>query len=164
MEQTLVNSQEEQLETALIALDEAWSQLSRQISADSKEYPFSVPPGQIYLLRLLDRVGAQRMSDLADQMGITQGGCTTLVDRAVEAGLVERQRGSADRRVVRVVLSAEGNRTLDEIRRVRARILATYLNRLQPQEVETLAKLLGRVAAVAMGEPQSHTSKAVGQA
>ncbi len=140
--------QEKQVEQALIHLDEAWIQLSRQISNDIKEYPFSVPPGQIYLLRLLDRMGPQRMSDLAELLDVTQGGCSTLVDRAVEGGLVERQRDPVDRRVVRVGLSRLGHETLTEVRRVRAGLLSRYLGRLDPEELELVADVFGRIARV----------------
>lgn len=137
--------QEERIQTALIRLDEAWSRLTRQISADIKEYPHAIPPSQIYLLRLLDRRGALSMSDLASALGITLSGCTAVVDRVVEAGWVERRRNPNDRRVVLVGVSPEGERILDEVRQTRSRILARYLARLEPTEIETLADLLSRV-------------------
>jgi DNA-binding MarR family transcriptional regulator len=137
--------QEEKIQVALIRLDEAWSRLTRQISADIKEYPHAIPPSQVYLLRLLDRRGALSMSDLANSLGITLSGCTAVVDRAVEAGWVDRRRDPNDRRVVLVGVSPEGERVLDEVRQTRARILARYLARLEPTEIETLANLLSRV-------------------
>ena len=144
--------QRDQVEVALIRLDEAWSQLARRIAVDLKDHPCAVPQGQSYLLRLLDRRGPLCMSDLARYMDITQAGAATLVDRAVEAGLVERQRDLADRRVVRVVLSEAGERTLAQIRQARARILARYLNQLDPKEVQWLAMLLDRVSDVMLAE------------
>jgi DNA-binding MarR family transcriptional regulator len=143
--------QEEKIQAALIRLDEAWSRLSRQISADIKEYPHCVPRSQIHLLRLLDRRGASNMSELANSLGITLSGCTALVDRLVEAGWVERKRHPHDRRVVLVDVSLEGEQVLGQVRQTRARIFARYLARLAPAEIETLADLLGQVAeAVAM--------------
>lgn len=140
---------EERIQAALIRLDEAWSRLTRQISADIKDYSLSIPLSQIYLLRLLDRRGALTMTALANSLGITLSGCTAVVDRAVEAGWVERKRDPADRRVVLVGVSPDGERALDDVRQTRARIFARYLTRLEPDEIETLTNLLSRVAEAA---------------
>ncbi len=131
---------------AVIHLDEAWSQVSRQIARDIKDYAFCLPPNQVYLLRLLDRVGPQRMSDLADLLEVSQGGCTTLIDRALEAELVERRRDPEDRRVVWVAISAHGEQVLDKIRELRAAILTESLAQVPQAEIEDLATLLDRVA------------------
>ena len=149
---TVLDRQDKEIEDALVRLDEAWSHLFRQIAADVREYPFAIPPEQVNLLRLLDRWGAQRMSDVAARLHISQGGCTTFIDRAVQAGLVKRERAEGDRRVVWVSLSEAGDRTLAEIRRVRARILARYLGQLKPGEIQTLAMLLSRAAEVVLTE------------
>ncbi len=137
---------EDKIQAALIRLDEAWSRLSRQISADVKECPLSIPRSQAYLLRLLDRRGAITMSDIASSLGITMSGCTALIDRAVEAGWVERQRDPDDRRVVLVAVSLAGKQMLAQIRETRARILARYLTRLDVDEIVTLTNLLERTA------------------
>lgn len=141
--------QEERIQAALIHLDESWSRLTRQISADIKEYPLSIPLSQVYLLRLLDRRGALTMTALANSLGITLSGCTAVVDRAVEAGWVERKQDPNDRRVVLVGVSPAGEQALDEVRQTRARIFARYLTRLEPDEIETLSNLLSRVAEAA---------------
>ncbi|MFN8456444.1 MAG: MarR family transcriptional regulator [Anaerolineae bacterium] len=135
----------EKLEQVLIHLDEVWHRFSRQITADIKDCPLPVPLSQAYLLRLLDRRGALTMSDLATALGIKLSGCTALVDRAIEAGWVERRRDLHDRRVVWVEVSLAGEHALNQLRQTRARILARYLTRLQPEEIETLASLLNRV-------------------
>lgn len=145
--------QEEQIQAALIRLDEAWSRLSRQILADIKEYPLSIPRSQVYLLRLLDRRGPISMSEMANSLGISLSGCTALVDRAVEAGWVERRRDPNDRRVVLVGVSPAGEQALTQIRQTRARILARYLTRLEADEIETLANLLDRAAEAITSEP-----------
>ena len=147
------SSYEKEVQIALIRLDEAWNRLSRQIAADIKEQPLTIPLGQAYLLRLLDKRGPISMSEMAASLGVKLSGCTALVDRAVEAGWVERKRDPADRRVVRVEVSAGGEQVLSELRASRARLFARYLTCLAPHEVETLAALLDRVAEAATLEP-----------
>jgi DNA-binding MarR family transcriptional regulator len=145
---------EEKIQAALIRLDEAWSRLSRQISADLKEYPLSIPRSQVFLLRLLDRRGAIRMSEMADSLGLTMSRCTALVDHAVAAGWVERRRHPSDRRVVLVDVSPGGMKKLAEIRETRARILARYLTRLEAAEIILLANLLERTAEAIISESE----------
>ncbi len=120
---------------------------------------------QMGLLRLLDGLGAQRMSDIATRLGLTQSGCTALVDRAIQSELVERYRDPADRRVVWVALTPHGNQTLDELRRIRSRFMAKYLSHLDQAELNLLATLLGRAAAaIALEPPLSANLQAVDRA
>jgi hypothetical protein len=54
--------------------------------------------------------------------------------------------------VVRVALSELGKETLAEVRLVRAGILAKYLKRLEPHELDMLTTLFERVAHVVRAE------------
>jgi MarR family transcriptional regulator, 2-MHQ and catechol-resistance regulon repressor len=58
--------------------------------------------------------GRLTMSRLSSDVALTTGGVTRLVDRMVEAGLVERQNCPNDRRSVHVVLTAQGRTVLTE--------------------------------------------------
>ena len=59
------------------------------------------------------------MSRLSNDIALTTGGVTRLVDRMVEAGLVERQACPSDRRSIHVILTPEGRDVLGEDRRFR---------------------------------------------
>jgi MarR family transcriptional regulator, 2-MHQ and catechol-resistance regulon repressor len=62
------------------------------------------------LVRLARSPGERlRMTDLADQTGLTPGGLTRTIDRLVEAGLVTRRACAGDRRVVYAELTAPGH-------------------------------------------------------
>jgi DNA-binding MarR family transcriptional regulator len=126
----------------------------RQISAELKEcQPYKIPLSQVYLLRLLDWRGDLSMSEIANSLGITLSGCTALVDRAVEAGWVERKGDPKDRRVVLVSVSQAGEQALAEIRQIRAQILARYLTRRESAEIEALVDLISRAAEAFTVEP-----------
>ena len=56
--------------------------------------------------------GQLTMSKLSNEIALTTGGVTRLVDRMVEAGLVARQNCPSDRRSVHVVLTPNGQATL----------------------------------------------------
>jgi DNA-binding MarR family transcriptional regulator len=53
------------------------------------------------------------MSRLSSDVALTTGGVTRLVDRMVEAGLVERQACPNDRRSIHVVLTGDGRAVLN---------------------------------------------------
>jgi DNA-binding MarR family transcriptional regulator len=57
--------------------------------------------------------GQLTMSRLSNEVALTTGGVTRLVDRMVEAGLVARQNCPSDRRSVHVVLTPAGRATLE---------------------------------------------------
>jgi MarR family transcriptional regulator, 2-MHQ and catechol-resistance regulon repressor len=54
------------------------------------------------------------MSRLSTDVALTTGGVTRLVDRMVDAGLVERQNCPNDRRSIHVVLTPEGRAVLGQ--------------------------------------------------
>jgi MarR family transcriptional regulator, 2-MHQ and catechol-resistance regulon repressor len=58
--------------------------------------------------------GRLTMSRLSADVALTTGGVTRLVDRMVDAGLVERQNCPNDRRSVHVVLTAAGRGVLEK--------------------------------------------------
>jgi MarR family transcriptional regulator, 2-MHQ and catechol-resistance regulon repressor len=57
--------------------------------------------------------GRVTMSRLSNDIALTTGGVTRLVDRMAEAGLVERQACPNDRRSIHVILTPEGRAVLD---------------------------------------------------
>jgi MarR family transcriptional regulator, 2-MHQ and catechol-resistance regulon repressor len=68
------------------------------------------------LLRLARTPGEQlTMSELADQLGVTSGGATRLVDKVAADGLVARRACTEDRRVHHVALTEAGRARLAEV-------------------------------------------------
>jgi DNA-binding MarR family transcriptional regulator len=61
--------------------------------------------------------GSERatIGDLAERLRLAQSTVTELVQRAIDAGLVERERSTADARVAHLRLSAEGERRLARV-------------------------------------------------
>jgi DNA-binding MarR family transcriptional regulator len=102
------------------------------------------------LLRLARSEGSQlTMSGLADQVALTTGGITRLVDRMEAAGLVERRPCATDRRVAYAGLTAAGREKLEEAAVVHAANLRTVFDGFSAEERATLDGLLDRLRAVA---------------
>lgn len=60
--------------------------------------------------------GELPMVELAQRLMITKAGMTKMVDRLEDAGLVRRRASKTDRRVVAVVLTAQGRRLQEDIK------------------------------------------------
>lgn len=59
-----------------------------------------------------------RMSELADRLLVSRPTASRVVDRLVDHGLVRRWHDQADRRVVRLALTAEGRRAQSRAARI----------------------------------------------
>jgi MarR family transcriptional regulator, 2-MHQ and catechol-resistance regulon repressor len=99
------------------------------------------------LLRLARTPGEQlTMSELADQLGVTSGGATRLVDKVAADGLVARSACSEDRRVHHVRLTEAGRGVLGEVlawhRADLARELTDRLTAAQQRQLDALLDLL----------------------
>ncbi|WP_106397830.1 MarR family winged helix-turn-helix transcriptional regulator [Actinocorallia populi] len=77
------------------------------------------------MLRLRD--GCRSMSHLAQEMILTSGGMTRLVDRMEKAGLVVRATSPTDRRVQHASLTEQGREALDRAMLVHGEVLREFL-------------------------------------
>lgn len=105
--------------------------------------------GQLDCLHAISRLGAPSMSDLSHELGLQPSTLTGIVDKLVAAGKVERQDDPDDRRVVRVVLTAQGRRDRERHRRRRQRRLRKLLGALDDGELAELHHALAVLAEAA---------------
>jgi DNA-binding MarR family transcriptional regulator len=83
------------------------------------------------------------MTQLAETMGLTPGAVSTLVDRLVDNGLVERRSEPADRRAVFVHLTSSGRTLLKEAQDAKHRRVAEMMRRLDLDTCRALNRTLG---------------------
>jgi DNA-binding MarR family transcriptional regulator len=100
-------------------------------------------------LASLERLGPQRLTDLAAREGVTQPAMTQLITRLEEAGLARREASPADGRVVLVAITDEGRSTLTGRRTVRTERLGAILAELSPDHRAALAAALPALDALA---------------
>lgn len=72
-------------------------------------------PTQYFALSAIETLGEPKMSKLATFLGLTPGACTTLVDRLVRQGWVERCSDPNDRRSVCIHASPRGAEAYAEV-------------------------------------------------
>lgn len=104
---------------------------------------------QAFALFNIAQAGETKMSPLADSLGLSPGAATSLVERLVEQGLVERRRISDDRRAVCVHLTEQGQALLDRTIQLK-REMGQRLFELLPGEAR--AQLLGALSALKVAQ------------
>ena len=98
----------------------------------------SISMTHLLLMTLLDTHGSLPMSRVAELLGCGLPAVTGIVSRMEERGLVERQHGNEDRRVVTLSLSSEGAAEIRELQLGRRDRMATALTHLSEPEREQL--------------------------
>jgi MarR family 2-MHQ and catechol resistance regulon transcriptional repressor len=133
---------------------EVQSRLERRLGAEL-EARCDLPHAWFEVLVRLGRSEAGRltMGSLAEQVSLTTGGVTRLVDRMEAAGYVERVPCPTDRRVAYASLTDTGRAKLDEAAPVHAANLRSVFAGFDDEERSTLDALLDRLRAVAGAEP-----------
>jgi len=102
-----------------------------------------LPWAQARLLSTIEDQGEARISDLACLDHCSQPTMTTQVRRLEDAGLVSRTGDPDDARAVLIRITEEGRRTLARVRADRAAAVNPWLERLAPEDRETLADAVG---------------------
>jgi DNA-binding MarR family transcriptional regulator len=128
-------------------LADAFRSVSRQLRETSQETlaPWDINPSQFRALRVLNRHGAMRLSDLSGHLHIAPRSATEVVDALESRGLVERRPDPGDRRATLVELTAHGTGVLHAIRAARGTEAERVFDRLTPADRDHLARILHRL-------------------
>lgn len=90
---------------------------------------------QIRVLGFLSLHPAASLSKVADHLGVSNATASSLVDRLVQKGLVERREHAAERRFVELKLTSEGNQQFKELHLYASAQLTTLLKELPDAKV-----------------------------
>lgn len=99
----------------------------------------TITPGGMFVLGCLKRHGILSMSDISKCLLMPKPHVTTIVDRLIEAGYVERKSDSSDRRVVNIALTAKGSKNLELMKNSISKNLKARLLLLSEDELERLS-------------------------
>lgn len=98
------------------------------------------------LLRVERSGGFMTMGELAEQVSLTSGGVTRLVDRLVESGYAERKNCATDRRVQYVSTTDAGRSILERALEVHlVDLQREFIDRISPDELEVIVAVMDRL-------------------
>ncbi|WP_369199831.1 MarR family winged helix-turn-helix transcriptional regulator [Streptomyces sp. PU-14G] len=128
---------------------EATSRVSRHVEQQLKEDAGLSHPQYEVLVRLAGAPGGEvRMTDLAEGLFTSKSNLTYQVGQLEKRGLVRRRSCPTDVRGVLAVLTEEGRDTLRAAAPGHvAAVRAALIDVLEPDEIDTAARALGRVGA-----------------
>lgn len=123
-------------------MDEAstYETLSEQMAGMRRAFLYracsraGLTPTQYFALSKIGELGHACMSPLAHELALSPGGATTLIDRLVRHGLVERKVDEGDRRKVWVTLSPQGREALALTNQYKHQVWREVFMTLSPDE------------------------------
>jgi DNA-binding MarR family transcriptional regulator len=122
---------------------EIWNAIDGRLRAE-----FDLPLTRLEPMQVMSRRDTCRVQDIADELVITVGGTSKLVDRIEESGYCRRRANPADRRSSIVELTPAGKRMLAKATTVFEEELQTRLGCVLPERsLNQFAATLGRLRA-----------------
>jgi len=128
--------------------------VSENIAAISKEfmrqrtgefYKVKVTLPQLAILELLFRSGELNMSDMARFANVTTAAMTGIIDRLVRDGYAVRTAVPDDRRVIKIKLTAKGDKVVKNVIEERRHLVTRIFGALSHSEREEYLKILTRI-------------------
>lgn len=100
---------------------------------------------EMHILDAVETDEPRAISALAAASMVTVSTMTIAINRLEKKGLVERDRGAADRRVVRVRLTDRGRALAHAHQRFHRRMARAVAQRLSEEELDTLTSAMGNL-------------------
>lgn len=123
------------------------NELSQQSFVDMLDYlqrsGISLP--RYYVLRLLERNPGMTTSALAQQLNLTLGSASQLIDRLEADQLISRQEDLVDRRIRRIFLEANGTHIINQATQISNQAIIDMLAQAPPALQQEFASVLSRL-------------------
>ena len=107
-----------------------------------------VPLAQLKSLFLINVSGSLTVRNLAQKLGVTPGDVTSIVDRLVGQGLLQRADDPGDRRLVLLHLTEKGRKLITDIHLANMGRMHDTLGRMAREDIEALCRGMGSLVAV----------------
>lgn len=129
------------------SLSEAFGAVARKLREKSAETlaAWGITPAYWRALRVLNRHGTMRLSELSDHLQIAPRTATEVVDALQARDLVRRRADPGDRRATLVEVTEHGTGVLAEIRATRGTEAGRVFGRLSAADRAELARILGEL-------------------
>jgi DNA-binding MarR family transcriptional regulator len=139
---TLVQSKEELTDRFVELVEAINQQFHSRVPGDLTEWPeLELTMPQMRIMCLL-RQGSQRMGTVASVLGSSLSSATSMVDRLLDKGLVERMPDPDDRRVVRCRLTPKGSGEVERFWRIERRSIVQMVEPLTAAELQSVVQAI----------------------
>lgn len=126
------------------SLPEAFWAVARRLRETAQETlaPWDITPAHLRALRVLQRHGTMRLSELSDHLRIAPRSATEVVDALESRDLVRRRADPGDRRATLVEVTEHGAAIFEAIQAARGTEAERVFGRLSPADRADLARIL----------------------
>jgi len=100
---------------------------------------------QFFILNMLEREDALRMTDIARILGVTTAAATGIVDRLVKSSYAVRVYDTRDRRIIKIRLSPKGRELVLRINKQKKHNIIEIFGRIPSEDRDSFLKILMRV-------------------
>lgn len=101
---------------------------------------------QFMVMRFIYQKDCPKMTDLADDLKVTMGNVTTMIDRLIKQNYLIRKDDPEDRRIVRVCLTNKGKDLIKKAAEVRKKHMEIVLNKLSKEDRNSLFRIMEKLA------------------
>ncbi len=100
---------------------------------------------QFIVLKLVAEKGSPRMTDLAEELGVTLGNMTTMAERLLKHGYIVRKDDPDDRRIVRIGLTAGGKELLARAAERKRKTMEMIISKISPEDRASLRQIMEKL-------------------
>lgn len=107
-----------------------------------------IPHGGQFILMMLEKKGTATMSEISIKLCVPKPNVTPIVDKLVDANLVERISDANDRRIVRIRITDKGIETINLAKDLMKSFIKSKLTLLSEGDLEKLSSSLNIIKEV----------------
>ncbi len=122
------------------ALIETWKVWKRGVEKNLER--INLGSTEYSILRHLTECESMPMVQMANQIMVTQGWITGLIDSMEEKKLVERRRSKDDRRVIELYITGEGRKTFERAKAIHMKYIENCIKHMDDETISSTVKLL----------------------
>lgn len=97
---------------------------------------------QLGTLMIIHKRGTSAVSDIGDELGVSNAAASQMLDRLLQDGLILRTEDPDDRRVKQIKLTEKGDQILGDSFESRHRWINNLVNRFTKEEKDTVTEAL----------------------
>ena len=125
----------------------SYNEISKSINPPSLQQ-IELTSAQIKALTSFHGAEEYTMSDFSQNLGVTLPTTTSMINRLIQFGFIERKRDNNDRRVVKVKLTVRGRAILRKLMEERRIALELLLQALNNEELKTFLESIENVSSL----------------
>ncbi|WP_019911380.1 MarR family winged helix-turn-helix transcriptional regulator [Paenibacillus sp. HW567] len=126
---------------------DAYMIVTRQIQAQIKDnMTEGLTNDQFLILRLINSQELCTSTFLAEAVAVGKSSITAIINRLVDAGLIERTRDESDRRQVYLSLTDKGNHSYQTAEKQVQEVISPYFFHFDKQDIEKFITMFERLA------------------